>query len=57
MLSPEVDATFRKLLVSIRERFKYGDYAAAAVDVNFLPTDLGLMLGFLYKKSMRHRLA
>ena len=57
MLSPEVDQTFRELLLDIRQRFKYGDYAAAAVDVNFLPTDLGLMLGFLYRKSLRHRMA
>ena len=57
MLSPEVDLAFRELLTDIRRRFKYNDYDTVAVDVNFLPTDLGLMLGFLYRKSLRHQLA
>ena len=43
-------------MLEIRQRFKYNDFSAAAADVNFLPTDLGLMLGFLYRKSLRRQL-
>ena len=57
MLSPAVDRAFRELLLDIRQRFKYGDFSTAAANVNFLPTDLGLMLGFLYRKSLRRQLA
>ena len=32
------------------------DFSRVREDVNFLPTDLGMMLGFLYRKSIRYKL-
>ena len=57
MLSPELDQAFRKLLKEIRRRFKYNDFSMVDPEVGFLPSDLSLMLGYLYKRSIRKNLS
>ena len=56
MLSPELEEAFRKLLKEIRRRFKYNDFSMVDPEVGYLPSDLGLMLGYLYKRSIRKNL-
>ena len=53
MLSPELEAAFRQLLTDIRRRFKYKDFSMVNPDVGFLPSDLRMMLTYLYKRSVR----
>ena len=56
MLSPELEKAFRKLLTEIRRRFKYLDFSMVDPDIGYLPSDLGMMLGYLYKRSVRQNL-
>ena len=56
MLDPHLNKAFRKLLKQIRARFKYNDYSMVDPEMGFLPTDLSLMLGYLYKRSIRKNL-
>ena len=56
MLCPDLNKAFRKLLKTIRARFKYNDYSMVDPEMGFLPTDLSLMLGYLYKRSIRKNL-
>lgn len=56
MLSPELQKAFRELLTEIRRRFKYHDFSMIDPEVGYLPSDLSLMLGYLYKRSVRENL-
>lgn len=53
MLSPELEKAFRKLLTDIRDRFKHLDFSMVDPEIGFLPSDLRLMLAYLYKRSVR----
>lgn len=57
MLSPILGEAFRKMLKEIRRRFKYNDYSMVDPEIGFLPTDLSMMLGYLYKRSIRKNLS
>ena len=57
MLSPELEKAFSTMLKEVRKRFKYGDYSMVDPEVGFLPSDLRLMLGYLYKRSVRQNLS
>ena len=57
MLSPELDQAFHKLLKEIHRRIKYNDFSMVDPEVGFLPSDLSLMLGYLYKRSIRKNLS
>jgi len=56
MLSPGLEKAFRDLLKEIRRRFKYNDFSMVDPEIGFLPSDLRLMLGYLYKRSVRQNL-
>ena len=56
MLSPELERAFRDLLKEIKRRCKYNDYSMMDPEISFLPSDLSLMLGYLYKRSIRKNL-
>lgn len=56
MLSPELNKAFRVMLRDVRNRVKFNDFSLVDPDVTFLPTDLSLMLGYLYKRSIRNNL-
>ena len=56
MMSPALNKAFRKMLREVRNRVKYNDYSLVDPEVTFLPTDLSLMLGYLYKSSIRSNL-
>ena len=53
MLSPELEKAFRRLLIDARTRFNYCDFSMVDPNIGFLPSDLRLMLGYLYKRSVR----
>ena len=54
MLSPLLEKAFRRLLTDIRYRCSYNDFSMVGPEpVGFLPSDLRLMLGYLYKRSVR----
>ena len=53
MLSPELDKAFRIALKEVRRSFKYNDYSVVDPEVTFFPSDLRLMLNYLYKRSLR----
>ena len=53
MLSPDIQKAFQELLTDIRRRFKYNDFSMVDPEIGFLPTDLRLLLGYLYKRSIR----
>ena len=52
MLSPLLEKAFRRLITEIRIRFKNNDYSMVGPEVGYLPSDLRLMLGYLYKRSV-----
>ena len=56
MLSPELEKAFRRLLIDARTRFNYCDFSMVDPNIGFLPSDLRLMLGYLYKRSVRQNL-
>ena len=56
MLSPVLEKAFRTLLTEIRSKFKNLDFSMVDPEIGFLPSDLRLMLGYLYKRSVRQNL-
>eukprot|EP00347_Sterkiella_histriomuscorum_P016213 403354056 len=56
MLSQKSNLKFKELIKKIRKQVKNNDYQNVSADIIFLPTDLGEMLSFLYRKTIQQQI-
>ncbi|CDW83848.1 ef hand family protein [Stylonychia lemnae] len=53
MLSNRSYQKFKDLIKKLRKDIRHNDYEKVSADIIFLPTDLGEMLNFLYRKTVQ----